>query len=238
MLTRCRVRVIKGKAMTLLSKGTAEKLNVLSVVPVRLGVYSITSEGTDGDVREQFPEVFSGMGKLSNFQLKLHVNRDVKPEAQPVCRLPFGLRDKLDKKVDELLEKDIIEEVNSRPTEWVSPYVEVLKLDGDIQICVNMHRAKEAIVRECHPIPTIEEVLYDLNGSTVFSKLDLKWGFHQIKLEAESREITTFVTHRGLYSYKRLYEEKIASIRNAEPLQNASEVSFFLARSCRTAAKN
>ena len=47
----------------------------------------------------------------------------------------------------------------------------------------------EAIVRERHPIPTIEEVMYDLNGSTVFSKLDLKWGFHQIELKAESREI-------------------------------------------------
>ena len=62
---------IKGKGTTLLSKGTAEKLNVLRVGPVRSGVYSITSEGTDADVREQFPEVFSGIGKLADFQLKL-----------------------------------------------------------------------------------------------------------------------------------------------------------------------
>ena len=66
-----------------------------------------------------------------------------------------------------------------------------------------MRRANEVIVRERHPIPTIEEILYDLNGATVFSKLDLKWGFHQIELE-QSRDITTFVTHRGLYCYKRL----------------------------------
>ena len=46
--------------------------------------------------------------------------------------------------------------------------------------------------------------MYDLNGSTVFSKLDLKWGFHQVELYERSREITTFVTHRGLYRYKRL----------------------------------
>ena len=103
-----------------------------------------------------------------------------------------------------MLEKDIIEEVRSRPTEWGSPLVEVPKLDGDIRICVDMRRANEAIVRECHSIPTIEEVLYDLSGSTVFSKLDLKWGFHQIELEAESHKVTTFVTHRGLFRYKRL----------------------------------
>ena len=77
-----------------------------------------------------------------------------------------------------------------------------LKPDGDIRVCVDMRRANEAIEREGHPIPTIEEILYDLNGSTVFSKLDLKWGFHQVELEEESREITTFVTHRGLYRYK------------------------------------
>ena len=67
-----------------------------------------------------------------------------------------------------------------------------------------MRRVNEAIERERHPIPTIEEVLHDLNGSTVFSKLDLKWGFHQVELETESRRITAFITHRGLFQYKRL----------------------------------
>ena len=104
------------------------------------------------------------------------------PVAQPVRRLPFGLRNKVKQKLDELLDKDIIEEVAHKPTEWVSPLVVVPK-DGDIRICVDMRRAKSAIERERHPIPTIEEVLYDLNGSTVFSKLDLKWGFHQVELD-------------------------------------------------------
>ena len=62
----------------------------------------------------------------------------------------------------------------------------------------------EAIIRETHPIPTIEEVLYDLKGATVFSRIDLKWGFDQIKLEEVSRPITTFTSNRGLYRYRRL----------------------------------
>ena len=70
-----------------------------------------------------------------------------------------------------------------------------------------MRRANEAIIKERHPIPTIEEVLYDLNGATVFSKIDLKWGFHKIELEEDSRAITTFVTHRELYRYRRLMFE-------------------------------
>ena len=71
---------------------------------VRSAVYLITFEGTDADVRERFPEVFSGIGKLLDFQLELHVNCDVKLVAQPVRRVPFGLIDKVDKK---LLEKAI-----------------------------------------------------------------------------------------------------------------------------------
>ena len=95
-------------------------------------------------------------------------------------RLPFGLRDKVDDKLDELLDMRIIEEVpEATPTTWVSPLVVVLKADGkDIRVCVDMRRANEAIIRDRHPIPTIEEVLYDPNRATVFSKIDLRWGFH------------------------------------------------------------
>ena len=197
--------VVEGHGKALLGKDTAEKLNVLRVGPPSSPqAYSITSEGNSVDIVKNFADVFSGVGKLKDYQLKLHINKDVKPVAQPVRRLPFGLREKVDQKLDELLKEDIIEEVPSGPTEWVSPLVVVPKPDGDIRICVDMRKANEAIERERHPIPTIEEVLHDLNGSTVFSKLDLKWGFHQVELNAESRRITIFITHRGLFQYKRL----------------------------------
>lgn len=67
-----------------------------------------------------------------------------------------------------------------------------------------MRRVNEAILRTRHPLPTIDELLLDMDGAQIFSKLDLKWGFHQIELAPESRHITTFVTHKGLFRYKRL----------------------------------
>ncbi len=67
-----------------------------------------------------------------------------------------------------------------------------------------MRQANSAIVRECHPIPTIEETLQVLQGATIFSKLDLRSGYHQIKLHPTSRPITTFATQKGLYRYTRL----------------------------------
>ncbi|CAB3979614.1 Hypothetical predicted protein, partial [Paramuricea clavata] len=196
--------VVEGPGKVLLGKNTAEKLNVLRVGPPRSPqVYLDAYEGSDKDIMNDFKEIFSGVGKLKDFQMKLHIKDDVKPVAQPVRRLLFGLRAKVDKKLKELLE-DIIEEVPSRPTGWISPLAVVPKPDGDIRICVDMRQANKAIERELHPILTIEEVLYELNGSTVYSKLDLKSGFHQVELEESSRRITTFVTHSGLYRYKRL----------------------------------
>ncbi|PFX14143.1 Uncharacterized protein K02A2.6 [Stylophora pistillata] len=153
--------VVKGPGRPLLGKSTAERLGVLRVGP---DVYSLTTEGSDADIRDKYREVFAGVGKLKHFQLKLHIKDDVKPVAQPVRRLPFGLRAKVDEKLDELLAKDIIEEVSHNPTEWVSPLVVFPKTDSDIRICVDLHRANSAIERERHLIPTIEEVFYDLNG--------------------------------------------------------------------------
>ena len=110
------------------------------------------------------------------------------------------MRDKLAKKLDELEKSDIIEKVNE-PSQWVSHVVVVPKGQGsDIRLCVDMRQANKAIIRERFPIPTVDEVLQDLNESKVFSRIDIKMAIHQIELKSESREITTFMTHKGLYS--------------------------------------
>ena len=87
---------------------------------------------------------------------------------------------------------------------WISPVVVAPKTSGDIRLCVDTREANEAIIRDRIPIPTVDEVLENLNGNTVFSKLDLRLGFHQIELDEESRDITTFATHDGLFRYKKL----------------------------------
>ena len=123
--------------------------------------------------------------------------------AQQSGALHLGLRDKVNEKIEELVAMDIIEPVEG-PTPWVSPVVVVPKQNDEIRLCVDMQRANETTVRERYPIPTVDEVLQSLHQSTVFSKLDLKWGYHQLELHPDSRSITTFTTHCGLYQYKRL----------------------------------
>ena len=80
----------------------------------------------------------------------------------------------------------------------------VPKNNAQIRLCLDMRQANQAIMRRRYPIPTVDEVLHTMNGSKVFSKLDLKWGYHQLELSPESREITTFATPDGLFRYKRL----------------------------------
>ena len=73
------------------------------------------------------------------------------------------------------------------------------KPNGDIRICLNMRRAILVIVREKHPVPTVEETLQEVSNAKVFSKLDLNMAFHQIELHPDSRDITTFAVPNGLY---------------------------------------
>jgi hypothetical protein len=64
-------------------------------------------------------------------------------------------------------------------TPWVSPIVVVPKDSGEVRICVDMREANQAVKREKHLMPTVDDLITDLNGATVFSKLDLSSGYHQ-----------------------------------------------------------
>ena len=129
--------VMCGKAATLLGRKASELLGVL-----RVGV-SINSCDVKSDdmenlaspidrkalLRTKFPKVFQGLGKLKGYQLKLHIDENVQPVAQPVCRIPFSRRAKVTEKLEELLKLDVIEKVEG-PTSWVNPLAVVEKPNG------------------------------------------------------------------------------------------------------------
>ena len=154
-------------------------------------------------LESMYTNLFSGKIGKAEGEIELTVDKSVPPVTQPFRVVPFALRTKLEAHIDELIEADIIEKV-SGPVSWASPVVIVPKNDGKIRLCVDMRQANQAIVRHNYPVPTIDELLLNMNGSKVFSKIDLKSGFHQFVLAENSRDITTFNTHLGLYRYKRL----------------------------------
>ena len=148
--------------------------------------------------------VFEGEGKLKNQQIKLNIRTDVQPVMQPQRRIPYHMRKEVSKKLEKLLKQDIIEKVIDQPTPWISPIVCTPRKDRGIRLCVDMPAANEAIERERHIMPTIQDFKVEVNGSKFFSKIDLKQAYHQLELEPENRYVTTFSTHEGLYQYKRL----------------------------------
>ena len=88
------------------------------------------------------------------------------------------------------------------PPGWVSPLVSSKKPDGDTRVCVNMQIPNTAIKRVHYPVPILHETLEKLKGATIFSKTDLKWGYHQIVLRSDSHNITAFQDNSGLYCFK------------------------------------
>ena len=197
--------IVPGRAATLLGRELSESLGILKVgVPVNSCNINITPWADKKAVlRAKYPRVFQGLGKLKGFQLKLHINPNIKPLAQPIRRIPFSRRQKVNEKLGELEKLGVIEKVNT-PTSWINPLVAVEKPNGDVRICLDMRQANQAIQREKHPVPTVEETLQEISSAKLFTKLDLNMAFHQIELDPDSRDITTFAAPNGLYRYTRL----------------------------------
>jgi hypothetical protein len=185
--------VVPGRQGTLVGYSTSTDLGLIHIIQ------GVAVPGI------KYPKLFKGIGKLKNTKVKLHIDKTVRPVAQRHRRTPFHIRPQVEREIDKLLQEDIIEKVEGEPTPWVSPIVTPPKKDpNSIRLCVDMREANRAIQRERHQMPTVEELIHDLNGASVFSKLDMRSGYHQLELEEESRYITTFSTHVGLFRYKRL----------------------------------
>ena len=150
-----------------------------------------------------YDHLFQGIGKIPDYKVHLHIDKTVQPTIQKARRIPFTMRDKLSKELRRLESLDIIESVTG-PTSWVSPIVCFPKPHNPDQtrLCIDMRIPNKAILRERHPSPTTEDLIKKLNGAAYFSKLDLSSGYHQLELDEDSRDITTFATHEGLKRYK------------------------------------
>lgn len=191
------VFVVRGLDRPLLGLRACEDLKLVR----RLNC--IKSGLTNVNVEKDYPELFSGLGKI-NPPHKIQLKDGAIPFAiHTPRRVPLPLMEKVKSKLGELVLMDVIEPVDE-PTEWCAPFVIVPKPNGEIRPCVDLTRLNTNVDRELHPMPCVEHTLGQLARSKVFSKLDANSGFYQIVLAPESRHLTTFLTPFGRYRFKRL----------------------------------
>ena len=160
--------------------------------------------GPKEDIVKQYPPIFPGLGELED-RHTIYRKEEAKPfRLTTPRRTPLPLVKKVQEEIKHMEQLDVIKEIHE-PTKWCSPLVVMPKADGRVRIWVDLTRLNEAFRRKVYQMPTVEETLGSLTEGSVFSKLDVNSGFHQIVLNPESAKlITTFITPFGRHMFKRL----------------------------------
>ena len=157
---------------------------------VELGVIAFLASVS---VEDEYPQLFTGLGEMSQ-----PYNIVLEPEAKPYAissprRIALPLLPKVKEELDKLQDLGVIKPV-TEPTDWCAPIVVVPKASGSVRICVDYTQLNKNVQREQYILPSVDEILGQLSGATVFSKLDANSGFHQVPLTEQSQLLTSFIT--------------------------------------------
>ncbi|KAK1627778.1 hypothetical protein QYE76_002093 [Lolium multiflorum] len=124
------------------------------------------------------------------------------PGTGPIAQRAYSMNPaelvELKKQLDDMLAKGLIKPSASP---WRSPVLFVDKKDGTIRLCTDYRKLNDVTIKNKYPLPKIEDLFDQLTGATVFSKIDLRTGYHQLKIRASDIPKTAFTTRYGLYEY-------------------------------------
>jgi hypothetical protein len=141
------------------------------------------SQGSEVPVVNEFPDVFPEElpGMPSDRDIKFVI--ELKPGTTPIYKTPYRMATpelvELKEHIKELLEKGFIHPSSSP---WGARVIFVLKKDGTQRLCVDYRALNEVTVKNKYPLPRIDDLFDQLHGACVFSKIDLRSRYHQLKI--------------------------------------------------------
>ncbi|GJV86410.1 putative reverse transcriptase domain-containing protein [Tanacetum coccineum] len=149
-----------------------------------------------------FPEVFlddlSGLSPIREIEFRIKLILGATPVAKSPYRLAPSELEELLGQLKELQDKGFI-----RPSSlpWGAPVLFVKKKDGSFRMCIDYRKLNKLTVKNCYPLPRIDDLFDPLQGSQLFSKIDLRSGYHQLRVHEDDITKTTFRTRYGHFEF-------------------------------------
>ncbi|KAI3805311.1 hypothetical protein L1987_27555 [Smallanthus sonchifolius] len=150
------------------------------------------------DHSDVFPEELPDLPPDRQIEFRI----ELIPRAKPVARSPYHLVafkvKELMKQIQELLDKGF---VRPRTSPWGAPVLFLKKKDRSMRMCIDYRELNKLTVKNKYPFPRIDDLFDQLQGAKYFSKIDLRLGYHQLKVQEEGVPKTAFRTRYGHYEF-------------------------------------
>jgi transposase InsO family protein len=146
---------------------------------------------------EVFPDDLPGLPPERSTKHVIDVGATKPIYRQSYRMSPIELEE-LKRQVDYLLSKNLIRPSSSA---WSSPVLFAKKKDGTLRMCIDYRAINKVTVKNKYPLPRIDELLDQLTGAAYFSKIDLRSGYHQVRIRSSDIEKTAFSTRYGQYEF-------------------------------------
>jgi hypothetical protein len=145
-----------------------------------------------------FPDELPGMPPDREVEFVIDLLLGTAPISKRPYRMSSDQLLELKKQIKELLEKGFIRPSSSP---WGAPVIFVEKKDGTQRMCVDYRLLNDVTIKNKYPLPQIDDLFDQMRGAKVFSKIDLRSGYHQMRIRLSDIPKTAFTTRYGLYEY-------------------------------------